>query len=86
MAKIRQDSPWRCAFSQLAVAVSLALLLFTCRTCIPAVGDAVDRLLAHARHSSAWQAFARLSDAFGEGDGVREVFARLGQVLQDAGG
>lgn len=67
--------------SGLYLATAVLALVYVCRLCFPAVAAYSDRVWQQVEGSRAWHAFSQLTEALGEGEGVREAFAATYQEL-----
>lgn len=71
--------------SRLYLLVAVLALIWTLKTCIPAVGAAVNAAAAAAQRTKTVQAFSELTERLREGEAVQEALSGSFEILTGAG-
>ena len=83
--KGREERQVGAGISQLYLLLAVLALVWTLKTCVPAVDTAITKIAGAAQKTKTVQAFSALTERLREGEAVQEALSGSFEILTGAG-
>ena len=83
--RVKNEKQAGAGISRIYLLLAMLALVWTLKTCVPAVDEAITRIAGAAQKTKTVQAFSALTERLREGEAVQEALSGSFEILTGAG-
>ena len=83
--RVKNEKQAGAGISRIYLLLAMLALVWTLKTCVPAVDEAITRIAGAAQKTETVQAFSALTERLREGEAVQEALSGSFEILTGAG-